>query len=967
LLQSPTANISNALAGRLPGLTAIQTTGKPGEDETTLYIRGRGTYTGTTTPLIMVDGVARDTYNDIDPNEIETISILKDASATAVFGVRGANGVILITTKRGQSGTPKVSLSAQTGIVRFNDMPQYLGAYDWASLKNEEAYASYWNKHAKDAGLTWDTFIANRETDWRSEAAFQYSDEDLLYYQNARTPKLADGSTNPYYDPYFHPDTDWQDLIFKDFTTQSQYNVNIRGGSNAVKYFLSLGYLDQNGMFKDDYFPFPKEQQFSKKRYNIRGNFDFEVTKDFRISVDIGTHFETISGMNNDSHLYDQRLIWSNPVTNPGMIDGKFVVTVANPNPQNNILHQIADIDFDYKRNSTLNSAVKASHKLDFITKGLSVNARLAYDSFFSTNLSGWFSPQLYRATPNPNGDKLNPIIQKMYEDPTPTYGTPYLNGKWRKIYFEGSLNYSRKFGLHDVSALALYNVEKYYNPNLPYKLPHAYLGLVGRVTYVFNSKYLAEYNMGYNGSENFPEGKRFGFLPAYSLGWIVSNEELFPENDYVTHLKIRGSYGKVGNDNIIVNDVSQRYLYLPDTWSTGIAVEGYVFGNHDNRHRVPGAIEGVIGNPNVSWETATKSNIGFDMHLFKDKLSISYDYFNEDRVDILSFRGTVPALVQANLPVYNLGKVKNWGNEFEFTWRSKIREVNYWVKGNASTNKNKIVFRDEAIVPGLEYQAQTGRPIGQHLCLIDDGLYTSWSQLYNLDANGNPIFSEPVPALNSQGQPYSDADGNPVYQKDLGYGGAPIQPGEIRLRDVNEDGVVNDNDRMRTGKTAIPELTYGFSLGFDYKGFDFSVLFQGVSGIARFAVTNNNAMPFYNNYSLQEVAKYRFTQERYDAGERIELPVASYNHNIHTPSTSSYCSYFLKDASYIRLKNMEIGYTLTPSFLKKAGIQSARIYLNGNNLLTWSENSIWGDPENLGYTHYPLTQIYNLGLNINF
>lgn len=954
LVQSPTANISNSLAGRLSGLTSIQVSGKPGDDASELYVRGVGTYTGNTTPLIMVDGVARDSYNNIDPNEIESISILKDASATAVFGVRGANGVILINTKRGSDGAPRVSVSAQTAITQFTSLPKFLGAYDWASLKNEQAYQEYWINHANDSGLTWDQFTGNREANWRKEASLSYTDEDLKYFQNANTPKLSDGSANPYYDPYFHPDTDWQSMIFKKSSRQSQYNVNVEGGSDQVKYFVSLGYLDQGGMFENSYLPFPDEMQYSKKRYNVRGNFDFDVTKDFRISVDIGSQFERVTGMNNDAYMWQKRIMWANPVITPGYIDDKFVVPYTNTNSANNLMYEIADIDFYVTNSSTLNSSIKASHKLDFITKGLSVNGRVAYDSYFASRSGGGsYTPMLYRLTPNSNGDKLNPIFEKMREESSPSYWSDWHHGKWRKIYAEASFNYNRSFGLHDVGALYLFNIEKKYDPYLEYKLPHAYMGMVGRVTYSFAKRYLAEFNMGYNGSENFPEGQRFGFLPAVSLGWVASNESFFPKNEFLSYLKIRGSVGMVGNDNI----GGSRYLYLPDVWEYK---GGYNFGDLDNRRWVQGAQEGTIGNPNVTWETATKSNIGFESRIFGEKLSLTYDYFNEYRTDILSYRGTVPAIVQASLPAYNLGEVKNWGHEVEFNWRSKIGAVQYWVKGNASTNRNKIVFRDEAIVPGLEYQSETGRPIGQKSYLKADGLYNSWAELYAVDGSGNPNLSSPVPALNAAGETYTNADGEVVYQKDLGLGGAVLQPGEIKLTDLNEDGVIDSKDYARTGKTTIPELTYGLSMGFSYKGFDFSVLFQGVEGVARFVQTSE-CMHFASNYSLQEVDLYRFTEARYAAGERIEFPIAAYN------KAAVNNTFFLKDASYIRLKNVEVGYTLEPTFLKRMGINSARVFLNGSNLLTWGANSIWGDPENLGNTGYPITRTYNMGLNFNF
>lgn len=953
LVQSPSANLSNALAGRLSGLTSIQSSGKPGDDDADLYVRGIGTYTGNTSPLIMVDGVARDSYNNIDPNEIESISILKDASATAVFGVRGANGVILITTKRGTQGAPKVSISAQTAVTRFTRLPEFVNAYDWCSLFNEKSEQEYWINHANEfigSATGWNDFVAQRDamygtsglTNWQNEATRYTSDEELAHYKN-------------HDDPYFYPDTDWQSMIFKKASRQSQYNVNIDGGTERVKYFVSLGYLDQGGMFNNDYLPFPDEQQYSKKRHNIRSNFDFDVNENFRISIDIGTNFEKITGMNNDSFMWNKRIMWANPISSPGIVDDKFVLIQGKDgDTANNTLYELSVINFNVTNNSTLNSSIKASYKLDFITKGLAVNARVAYDSYFQSQSGGSpGSTPLYRISRNPNGDVMDPIFDSMNEGSTLSYWSEWYNGKWRKIYGEASLNYNRTFGLHEVGGLVLFNLEKKYDPGLEYNLPHAYIGTVGRVTYSFAKRYLAEFNVGYNGSENFPEGQRFGLLPAVSLGWTASNESFFPKNDFITYLKVRGSLGKVGNDNI----GGSRYLYLPDVWEYS---GGYNFGDLNNRNYITGAQEGTVGNPNVTWETATKSNIGFEARIFGDKLSISYDYFYEYRKDILSYKGTVPAIVQADLPPYNLGEVKNWGHEFEFNWRDRVGKVEYWIKGNASTNKNKIVYRDEAIGVGLEYQAQTGRPINQPSRLVADGLYNSWADLYDVDGAGNPILSSPKLAYNSNGESYLNAEGNPVYQKDLGYGGSVLQPGEIRLVDYNEDGVIDDYDYVRTGKTDIPELSYGISAGFSYKGFDFSLMFQGVTGVSRFVQTGE-CQHFSNNHSLQEVDLYRFTLDRYAAGERIEMPIAAYNQN------AIYNTYFQKDASYIRLKNMEIGYTFEPSFLKRAGIESARLFANGQNLLTWGKNSIWGDPENLGNTGYPITSSYNLGINVSF
>ncbi len=357
VVQSPVANISNALAGRLPGLISVQNTGKPGADASTLYIRGVGTYAGSTAPLILIDGIVRDTYNDIDPNEIDNISILKDASATAVFGVRGANGVIMINTKRGKEGTPKVSATTQTAINQFSRMPDYVSAYQYALLRNEQSQQNFWQDHANDLDVMgndngYANLIAKRNT-----AAYKpaFTDEEVKYYQNAHTPKLADGSNNPYYDPYFHPDQDWQSQLYKKFAPQSQANVNITGGTKGLKYFLSAGYLTQRGLFKTDYMPFSKEMDYRKDRYNVRGNFDFDVNDAFKISVDIGTQFVQISGMNNDGYNYEKNLMWTNPMGSPGYVNGKFLFIEDKEQEQNNPLYSLSmRNDYNINNNSTL-------------------------------------------------------------------------------------------------------------------------------------------------------------------------------------------------------------------------------------------------------------------------------------------------------------------------------------------------------------------------------------------------------------------------------------------------------------------------------------------------------------------------------------------------------------------------------------------------------------------------------------
>ncbi|HEU0227775.1 MAG TPA: TonB-dependent receptor [Arachidicoccus soli] len=966
LVKSPVANLSTALKGQLAGLVALQSSGKPGSDGSTLTVRGIGTYTGNNAPLILVDGIARDTYDDIDPNEVATISVLRDASATAVYGVRGANGVILITTKRGSIGAPKISLTGQTAISSFTNVPSFANSYDYATLINEKAKENYWVNHANDPDITtWDQFLQKRDANWTNDGSLTYSADDLKYFQNAHTPKLANGQPNPLYDPYFHPDVDWKQKLFKKYAPMVQGNANISGGSKFMKYFVSLGYLNQGGLFKTDYMAYPNQMQFSKNRYNLRGNFDFDVTSDLKIAVNIGTEFVTITGMDNDDYIWEKKILWSSPMSSPGMINGRYVENITQGgNDQYNPMYAMESEDsWNVTNNSILNSSINAVYKLDRITRGLSIKGLASYDSYFSSRSYGKYVPILWQIRPNPSGDKLDPIYSQFNDAQPPTINSDFNLAKWRKLYGELSLNYDRSFGAHTFSGLILASREKKFDPTLEYDLPHAYEGLTSRVNYNYAGKYILEYDMGYNGSENFPDGKRFGYFPSYSAAWLLSNESFFHKNDLINFVKLKGSYGEVGNDNITPagSSTPARYLYLPDTWKQD---GGYNFGDLNNRHYINGVDENVIGNPNVTWEVSKEMNLALEMHFFKDKLSVTYEYFRNHRSNILSYRGTVPSIVAANLPPYNLGSVESWGSNIEFTYNDHVGDFNFYIRGNGAIAKNKILYQDEAILPGFEYQAATGRPVGQQLLLKSEGLYTSWSQLYNIDNNGNPILSQPVLALKN-GKPYTNGNGQPVYQKDLGYGGSVLQPGNIRFEDVNGDGVIDDKDKIRTGQTANPEYNFGVTLGFNYKGFDVSALFAGIAGVARGGMSEAH---INKQQAIFAVDLNRFSLDRYNAGDKIDFPIADYNQNAAGAGAYNAGSTFFNiNTSYVRLQNLAIGYTFRGLIMKKIGIQSTRLYVTGDNLYTWSANKIWGDPENLGNIGYPLTKTYNVGINVNF
>ncbi|MGF6929231.1 TonB-linked SusC/RagA family outer membrane protein [Chitinophaga sp. W2I13] len=898
LLQSPVANVSNMLVGRLPGLIAVQRSGEPGQDGSSLKIRGIGTLDAGSgsDPLIMVDGIERSNINQIDPNEIETINILKDASSTAVYGVRGANGVILITTRRGKMGPPKLSLTSNLGRQSPTQLPKMVSSYEYATLKNEAL-----KNDGKEPYFT---------------------EEDLELFKSGK-------------DPVFHPSIDWFDMMLKPYSLQSQHNLNISGGTSLARYFISGGYFEQNGAYRyADYNPeFSANPKY--KRYNFRSNFDFDVTPLFTVKVNLGGQVENQNYPAKSAGDIFFDVLSANPFSSPGIVDGKLVTISGAVNGRNPLLTML-NAGYQQLFKSNVNSSVILNHKLDFITAGLSARGTIAYDSWYSHSIRRSKNNVTYLAVKDP-ANAGNILYVPQGEETTLGFSEGY--DKRRKIYGELAVDYNRSFGSHNVTGLLLYNQSKAYAPTLTYKVPNAYLGMAARVTYNFKSRYLVEFNMGYNGSENFPEGKRFGWFPAYSLGWVASDEPFFPKNKYLTFLKVRGSYGEVGNDKLsdIFNGGS-RFLYLPSSFAYG---GGYNFGEVGSSYQwYGGSYEGKLGNPDITWERAKKSNIGLEMKLLNNRLSFTGDYFQEKRNNILAMRGAVPGIVGvSDLPAYNLGRVSNKGFELDAGYNDYAGKVNYWVKANYSFARNKIEFKDEA--PRVyAYQNETGNPVGQYFGLVAEGLFNSWDEINDTK---RPQSSY-APGTNGR-----DA----------------LQPGDIRYKDVNGDGVINNDDQMPIGYSQLPQIIYGFSFGAAYKGFDCSVLFQG-AGKASVYLEQMAAWPFDTDWrNAMSVHMERWNEERYKAGENITFPRLS-----QSPAGNNYqrSSYWLKDASYLRLKNVEVGYTFTDGILKRAKIGSVRVYANGMNLVTWSSLKTYDPeaPDGRGQ-FYPQQKVYNVGLNLQF
>lgn len=759
LLKTPAGSISNILSGQVTGISSVQYSGEPGADAADIYVRGIAT-TNNATPLIQVDGVERD-FSQIDPNEIESVTILKDASATAVFGVRGANGVILITTKRGAEGKAKISFTTSAGVnVRTKEL----------EFANSYQYASYVNMMRTNDG---------------NEPL--YSDEQLAAFRDHTNPLL-------------YPDINWIDYCMNKAAFQSQHNVSISGGTNNMRYFVSAGLFTQDGMFKQ--FNLTDDFNFDYKRYNYRANLDFDISKTTLLSVNIGGRVESkrTPESGEDQNQLFRKLYWAVPFASAGIVDGKYIKTNADyvTKPGADGLESYYGKGFRNQTTNVLNLDLVLDQKLDFITKGLSIKLKGSYNSSYSTTKIASSSVATY----TPVVDDKGAITYKKSGSDSQTSYREGDYGKGRDWYMELALNYNRKFGNHSVTGLFLYNQSKRYYPGGTYDyIPTGYVGLVGRVTYDWKTRYLAEFNVGYNGSENFNPENRYGFFPAGSIGWIVSEEPFFaPIKKVVNYFKVRATLGMVGNDNY----AGQRFLYLPGSYGYGQNNDhngpGGFFGQNIGNAK-PGAWEATQSNPYAKWETAVKQNYGLDFNILNDHLSVSADYFVEKRRDILRTPDYLPGILGMTLPAINVNKVENKGFEIQAKWNDRIgTDFRYWANFNISFARNKIVFMNE-VEQNEPWMYQTGRRINSRSMYKFWGFYDETADLRYQEEFGIPISDH----------------------------GITLQPGDAVYVDLNKDGKLDGNDATRDiGFTDLPEYTAGLNLGFSWKNFDFSMQWTG-------------------------------------------------------------------------------------------------------------------------------------------
>ena len=933
LLKSPSGSVANALSGAVTGLSSIQPSGQPGAENPSIYIRGTGSLSDELSkPLILVDGVER-SFFQMDSHEIESITVLKDAASTAVFGVRGANGVVLVTTRRGVSGKPVISLNSSFGLTQALRNLKGVDSYTYATLYNEAQLSD--NPSLTESQLGFSPFVID------------------MFRTNE--------------DPIMFPNVDWNDYLFKNLAWQTQHNLTLSGGGERFRYFVSLGYLLQDGMLKqlgESYDP-----NYQYKRFNYRSNVDIDITKSTLLKVNIGGHVGAKREPRTDE-LW-RKVLWSTPFSSPGIVDGKLISNIYS-NRYISIGERSCPLDYYYNygynvdTDNVLNLDLALEQKLDFITPGLSMNIKGAYNTNYNVKAS---------RTPSGADSMCTPIYLGSIETPGMDFWDPRFDrtivyqtdgvsglheqmsygeevGRGRNWYGEFSLNYSRSFGDHDVSALFLYNQSKKYYPETKIDgkvfymdIPTAYVGYVGRMTYAYKKRYMVDLNAGYNGSENFAPDKRFGFFPAVSAGWILSEEKFMKKQKVIDFLKLRASYGIVGNDKM----ENARFLYMAGAWSGYNTVAkgqgSWQFGKDGGTGLLPDAKENTMGNPDVTWEKVAKQNYGIDLKMFDSRLSLTADVFFEKRKDILSTRNTLPAITDINLPKINLGKVNNHGYELSLGWNDRAGKVDYWLKANVSYAKNKIIYMDE-VVPNEPYMAETGRSTG----LTYGYIFDRFLQKDDFDADGNLK---------------KDENGRQILpQMALG----TPRPGDALFKDLNGDGVINGDDKTRFGYAERPDYVFGFLGGLKWKNFEFSMQWTAAMNASRILDGEyRNAFGSTNSRMLLKfLADGRWTEENPNS----RFPRLTFMNKSHYLQTSDL---WLMNGSYLRLKTAEISYTLPQKdFLKKVGIESVRFYCNGYNLLTlFSDlNDIDIDPEVVtdgGNNNYPNILIYNFGVNISF
>ena len=899
VLKAPIGQLSTGLAGKLAGVVAVQHTGEPGSSAE-FWIRGVNTFGANAYPLILVDGVER-SMDLVDTEDIASFSILKDATATALYGVRGANGIVLITTKRGSESKPKVSVKLETGITSPTQLPQMASA---------EQFIDYLN--TMQPGMI----------DEYSRSMYLASDE-------VRNQLVNENGALPIRNSDLYPNVDWMSTLFKRQAVNRKANIAVVGGTKNVRYYAGGSYYFEDGIFNvaqnDRY-----NAQMNYRRFNFRTNVDINITKSTVLGMDLSTQFTKKNKPGSDiSEIYNYALQIS-PIGFPVVFsDG----TLSNPENGRNPYNLINNMGYAVASTQNAQTTVSLTQDFsEFLLEGLTAKLQVSWDAKSNTSYTNVILPRIYFL-------RFNDEIKDYEYALQGNSGTGYINTSSSGVSgqsilnVEASANYEHSFSsAHRVSAMFLWYLRERTNINpgsywntFPYKS----LGIAGRATYSYRDRYFAEFNFGYNGSENFSPGHRFGFFPSAAIGWMVSNEKWWdPIKTWVSLLKFKASIGKVGNDQIGGN---RRFGYNTTMDTSGIS--GFYWGL-TGPIGTSGVTTGDIGNPGIVWEEALKRNVGMELNLWQDHFKFQLDYFNDYRSGIFIERQSLPSAVGLRKTQYtNIGEMQNSGfdlsAQFDYTFPSGL---NLSARGNYTFNRNKRVYDDKPSQV-WEYQNTAGFANGQQRGLIAEGLFMSQEEI---DAWPTQTFGA-------------------------------VAPGDIKYRDINGDGQVDAYDVVPIGYTSVPEINYGFGLSLSWKGIDASVFFSGMSHVTRIIGGYNLYGGAASNVKVQGQIFADVAEKSWSVNPSADAEYPRFS--TETPANNLRASTFWqKDMSFLRLKNAELGYTLPKNWTKKAGISTVRIYLQGVNLLTFSKFKLW-DPE-LESTYgnvYPLTRNVSLGINLNF
>ena len=880
-------SLSNNLAGTVAGVLAVQRSGEPGYDESTFWIRGISTFQDTgRDPLVLVDGIERDIDN-IDPEEIESFSVLKDAAASAVYGVRGANGVILINTKRGEIGKPRVTIKAEFAGTQPVKLPDYIGAADYMQLLDDIRV-----------------------------------DEGMSPMYTDRIAKTRAG-----YDPDLYPDVDWIDAITKDWASNQRVTAEVSGGNNILTYSLVAAFYNEQGILTRD----PSREwdpSIKLQRYNVRSNVDINITKTTKFRVNIGGYLQDRNSTTQSVETIFNKAFKAVPFDYPVRYSTGEIPAGA----EGNVWALATQMGYQNKSESKIETLFSLEQDLKFLTKGLKIKGTFSFDRYSSGTVKRSTSPDLYNPTRQRNEDSTLVLSRSSVGSNTLGHSVSGEYGN-RRLYLELAVNYDRTFGgKHSVSGMLLAQRSNYDKGD---KLPYRNQGIAGRAAYTFDNRYVAEFNFGYNGSENFAPGKRYGFFPSGAIGWVISEEPFMaPVRNVITNLKIRASYGQTGNASLS----GRRFAYLSTITDDYDTLNMYKWGM-DSGYGVTGMAEGDFGVPDLTWEKVNKANIGFELGLFDGVFDMSVDLFDERRNNIFMERSSIPLTAGfIKAPWQNFGKVKNHGAEVTLNLRKQFRNGLFvGFMGTFTYAHNEIVEMDEpATVVGTN-RAKTGHPVGQIFGYIDEGLYTE------ADFNPDGTLRDGLPRNTLS---------------------TDIRPGDIKHKDVNGDGKIDIYDQSPIGGTEDPEIVYGFGLNLAWKGFDFGVLFQGTGRMWR--LMSQNIIPGYDTggyYNVFSNYEDRWTVD--NPSQDVFYPRLSYGPNTNNGVA---CSWWLKNMSYLRLKNIELGWSIPQRWADRSFLSGARVFVRGTNVLTFSDFKLW-DPElkSADGGRYPLMRSFSAGVEFKF